>query len=98
MDRMNCVAEVATPSSRRSTLLCTARGAVGTISSEPSPVTVGKRATLAVEEPVSSFVSRQTPKVVAIVPKRLKGLTRRTRAKVWPPRISTGPSSRRRSA
>jgi hypothetical protein len=43
MDRMNCVAEVATPSSRRSTLLCTARGAVGTISSEPSPVTVGKR-------------------------------------------------------
>jgi hypothetical protein len=58
MDRMNCVAEVATPSSRRSTVLCTASVAVGIMRPRPRPVTVSKRATVPVVEPVSSVVRR----------------------------------------
>ena len=58
MDRMNCVAEVATPSSRRSTVLCTVSVAVGIM--RPRPVTVRKRATVPVGTRHQNVTARQS--------------------------------------
>jgi hypothetical protein len=57
-ERMNCVAEVATPSMLRSTVLCTARFAVGMIQPSPKPVTARYSATVAWVELAPNVVSR----------------------------------------